>query len=131
MFGMFGMFGCLAVLAAALCGCSSVKCLTDFRGVKVEDGMTPIEVVDIYNTNWLFLSLLPIASGDPENPDGWTTCFFRDKATVESQIRMLEAEATRVGATRAINVSTVSTDEAAFLFLFLREKYHTTAVLAK
>ena len=121
----------IAVLAAALCGCSSVRGIADFRGVKVEDGVEPIEVVDIYNTNWLLLSLLPIASGDPDNPDGWTTCFFRDKATVENQIRMLEAEAQRVGASRAINVTTVSTDEAAFLFLFLREKFHTSAVLVK
>ena len=121
----------IAVLAAALCGCSSVRGIADFRGVKVEDGAEPIEVVDIYNTNWLFLSLLPIASGDPDNPDGWTTCFFRDKATVENQIRMLEAEAKRVGASRAINVTTVSTDEAAFLILFLREKFHTSAVLVR
>ena len=121
----------IAVLAAALCGCSSVRAITDFRGVKVEDGVEPIEVVDIYNTNWLLLSFLPIASGDPDNPDGWTTCFFRDKATVENQIRMLEAEAKRVGASRAINVTTVTTDEAAFLFLFLREKFHTSAVLVK
>ena len=121
----------IAVLAAALCGCSSVRGIADFRGVKVEDGAEPIEVVDIYNTNWLFLSLLPIASGDPDNPDGWTTCFFRDKATVENQIRMLEAEAKRVGASRAINVTTVSTDEAAFLILFLRERFHTSAVLVR
>ena len=121
----------IAVLAAALCGCSSVRGIADFRGVKVEDGVEPIEVVDIYNTNWLLLSLLPIASGDPDNPDGWTTCFFRDKATVENQIRMLEAEAKRVGASRAINVATVSTDEAAFLLLFLREKFHTSAVLVR
>ena len=121
----------IAVLAAALCGCSSVRGIADFRGVKVEDGAEPIEVVDIYNTNWLLLSLLPIASGDPDNPDGWTTCFFRDKATVENQIRMLEDEAKRVGARRAVNVSTTSTDEAAFLFLFLREKYHTSAVLVR
>lgn len=119
------------VALAALCGCSSVKRLTDFRGVRMEDGAEPIEIVDIYNTNWLLLSLLPIASGDPENPDGWTTCFFRDKATVANQLRMLEDEAKRVGASRAINVSTTSTDEAAFLLLFLREKYHTSAVLVK
>ena len=121
----------IAVLAAALCGCSSVRGISDFRGVRVEDGVEPIELVDIYNTNWLFLSLLPIASGDPDNPDGWTTCFFRDKATVENQIRMLEAEAKRVGASRAINVTTVSTDEAAFLILFLRERFHTSAVLVR
>ena len=121
----------IAVLAAALCGCSSVRGITDFRGVKVDDGAEPIEVVDIYNTNWLLLSLLPIASGDPDNPDGWTTCLFRDKATVENQIRMLEAEAKRVGAGRAINVTTVLTDEAAFLVLFLREKFHKSAVLVR
>ena len=122
----------LAALAfGILCGCSSVKRITDFRGVKVEDGLEPIEVVDVYNTNWLLLSLLPIASGDPENPDGWTTCFFRNTATVENQIRMLEDEAKRVGASRAVNVSTTSTDEAALLILFLREKYHTSAVLVK
>ena len=121
----------MAFLAVSLCGCSSVRGIADFRGGKVEDGVEPIEVVDIYNSNWLLLSLLPIASGDPDNPDGWTTCFFRDKATVENQIRMLEAEAKRVGAGRAINVTTVSTDEAAFLLLFLREKFHTTAVLVK
>ena len=117
--------------ALAVCGCSSVKRISDFRGVKVDDGLEPIEVVDIYNSNWLLLSLLPIASGDPDNPDGWTTCFFRNKATVENQIRMLEAEAKRVGAKRAVNVTTTSTDEAALLILFLREKYHTSAVLVK
>ena len=119
------------VCVLTLCGCSSVKRLTDFRGVKVDSGLEPIEVVDIYNTNWLFLSLLPIASGDPDNPDGWTTCFFRDKATVENQVKMLEDEAKRVGASRAVNVMTTSTDEAAFLILFLREKFHTSAVLVR
>ena len=118
-------------LALLLCGCSSVKRLSDFHGVKIEDGQEPVEVVDIYNSNWLFLSLLPIASGDPDNPDGWTTCFFRNTATMESQIRMLEDEAKRVGASRAVNVITTSTDEEAFLILFLREKYHTSAVLVK
>ena len=108
-----------------------MKRITDFRGVKVEDRVEPVELVDISNTNWLFLSLLPIASGDPDNPDGWTTCFFRDTVTVENQVRMLEAEARRVGASRAINVATVSTDEEALLILFLREKFHTTAVLVR
>ncbi len=121
------------VLAAVLasCGCSSVKRISAFRGVKVEDGLQPAEVVDIYNSNWLFLSLLPIASGDPDNPDGWTTCFFGNTATTESQIRMLEDEAKRVGASRAVNVMTTSTDEEALLVLFLREKYHTSAVLVR
>ena len=118
-------------LALTLCGCSSVKRISDFRDIKVDDGLVPIETVDIYNSNWLLLSLLPIASGDPDNPDGWTTCFFRNKATVENQIKMLENEAKRVGASRAVNVSTTTTDECVILFLFLREKCHTAAVLVK
>lgn len=120
-----------AALALTLCGCSSVKRISDFRDIKVDDGLVPIETVDIYNSNWLLLSLLPIASGDPDNPDGWTTCFFRNKATVENQIKMLENEAKRVGASRAVNVSTTTTDECVILFLFLREKCHTAAVLVK
>ena len=118
-----------AALALTLCGCSSVKRITDFHDIKVDDGLVPIETVDIYNSNWLLLSLLPIASGDPDNPDGWTTCFFRNKATVENQIKMLENEAKRVGASRAVNVSTTTTDEC--VILFLREKCHTAAVLVK
>lgn len=118
-------------LALTLCGCSSVKRISDFRDIKVDDGLVPIETVDIYNSNWLLLALLPIASGDPDNPDGWTTCFFRNKATVENQIKMLENEAKRVGASRAINVSTTMTDESFLSILFLREKCHTSAVLVK
>ena len=121
----------MLALVLAVVGCSSVSRRMDFGGVTFEGGQTPVEAVDIFNTNWLFLSLLPIASGDPDNPDGWTTCFFRDTATPATQLKMLEDEAKRVGAKKAINVSTISTDEEAFLFLFLREKYHTTAVLIK
>lgn len=120
-----------AALALALCGCSSVKRITDFHDIKVDDGLVPLETVDIYNSNWLLLSLLPIASGDPDNPDGWTTCFFRNKATVENQIKMLENEAKRVGASRAVNVTTTTSDESVLLILFLREKCHTSAVLVK
>ena len=120
-----------AALVLTLCGCSSMKRISDFRGVKVDGGLEPIETVDIYNSNWLLFSLLPIASGDPDNPDGWTTCLFRNKATVENQIKMLENEAKRVGASRAVNVSTTTTDESVLSILFLREKYHTSAVLVK
>mgnify|MGYP003325606885 CR=1 FL=1 len=120
-----------AVCAALLGGCASVERLPSARSAPTPDGCTSIETVEIFNTNWLFLSLLPIASGDIDNPDGWTTCFFRDTATPANQIRMLEAEAKRVGARKAVNVATISTDEEVFLFLLMREKYHTTAELVK
>lgn len=123
---------CMGALAAlVLVGCTSVTRLTDCRGVKVEEGLTPIETVEIFNSNWLLLSLIPIASGDPDNPDGWTTCFFRNTVNLDSQMKMLEAEAKRVGASKAVNVTSITTDETVILLAFLREKYHTTAVLVK
>ena len=93
---MRGMGTKAFVLGAGLClvGCASVTRLNDCCGMKVEDGLTPIE-------------------------------------TVENQMKMLEAEVRRTGARKAINVVTVSTDETAFLFLLMREKLHTTAVLVK
>lgn len=125
----------LAAVALGLLqsACSSVKAQAEFSGVKVEGGETPVEVVDVYNTNWLFLSLacLPVASGDPDNPDGWTTRFFRNTVTLENQLKMLENEVKRVGARKAIDVTTTSTDESLLWILFLREKYHTSAVLVK
>ena len=118
-------------LIVALTGCTSITRLTDCRGVKVEDGLTPVEVVDIYNSNWLFLSWLPIASGDPDCPDEVTAVPFRNTVTLENQIKMLEREVNRCGAKKAINVMSTTTDESAVFFLLMREKYHTTAVLVK
>ena len=130
---MRGMGTKAFVLGAGLClvGCASVTRLDNCRGMKVEDGLTPIETVEIFNSNWLLLSFIPIASGDPDSPNEETTCPFRDTVTVENQMKMLEAEVRRTGARKAINVMTVSTDETAFMFLLMREKLHTTAVLVK
>lgn len=121
----------VAVSILLMTGCTSVKRLTDCHGVKVEDGMTPVEVVDIYNTNWLLLSWLPIASGDPDCPDEVTAVPFRNTVTLENQMKMLEREVERCGARKAINVMSITTDESAVFFLLMREKYHTTAVLVK
>ena len=44
---------------------------------------------------------------------------------------MLEAEARRVGADKALDVTTAYSDENVFLLLFLREKILTSAILVK
>ena len=120
------------VLAFAMAtGCSTVSRVPCEGGAFAGDGLTPVETVEISNTCWLFLACLPIASGDVENPDGWTCSMFSDTATLENQMKMLQAEADRVGAKKAVNVTTLTTDEDFFLFVFLRDKIHTSALLLK
>ena len=122
----------LAMAALALsAGCASVSVSDDVGGVRVEGGLEPIESVEVSNTTWLFLACLPIAGGDVDNPNGHTCDWFSDTATTANQLKMLQAEADRVGARRALNVTTLTTDEDFFLFVFLRNKIHTSAVLVK
>ena len=120
-----------AAALALAAGCASVTVCDQVGGVKVEAGLTPIETVEVSNMCWSFLCCLPIASGDIGNPNGHTCDWFTDTAKVENQLKMLQAEADRVGAKRAVNVTTLTTDEDFFLFLFLRNKIHTSAVLVK
>lgn len=122
----------LAAAALALsAGCASVSVSDDVGGVRVEGGLEPIESVEVSNTSWLFFACLPIASGDVDNPNGHTCDWFSNTATPANQLKMLQAEADRVGARRALNVTTLTTDEDFFLFVFLRNKIHTSAVLVK
>lgn len=112
-------------------GCATVNRIPMDARVRVEGGREPIETVEISNTCWHLLSLIPIASGNPDNPNGFGCRVFQNTLTLNGQRRMLEAEVARVGATKALNVTTLSTDETCFLILFLREKLHTSAVLVK
>jgi len=118
-------------LLALTVGCATVNRVPMTDKTRVEGGLEPIETVEISNTCWYFLSCLPIASGDVEAPDSWGSKWFRDTLTLDSQMKMLKDEIVRTGARRAVNVSTLATDEDCFLFVFLREKMHTSAVLAK
>lgn len=120
-----------ALAAAALCGCSTT--LTRLPAPKGlhEPTVQPLATVEVSNASLLFLSFLPIASGDPSAPNSGGSLWFTDTTTVESQLKMLEDEAARIGATRAVDVTTLRTDESLFFFLLQREKIHTSAVLVR
>ena len=120
-----------ALAAAVLCGCSTTLTrLPAPKGLR-EPNVQPLEAVEVSNASLLFLSVLPIASGDPQSPNSWGSCWFEDTATVANQLKMLEAEAARIGATRAVEVTTLRTDESLFFFLLQREKIHTSAILVR
>ena len=116
---------------AALAGCATVTTESVGDCFRVDEGAEPIESVAIDNTTWMLFSCIPLAGGDADNPNGCSCLPFRDTSTMENQMKMLQAEADRVGARKAVNVTTISTEEAALLFLIVREKLHTSAVLVK
>ena len=121
----------LAALAVALGGCSATMThLPKPQGMKAA-GVEPLEAVEVSNANLLLLSCIPIASGDPAAPNAGECRWFTDTLSVANQFQMLEAEAARVGATRAIEVTTLRTDESLFFILLQREKIHTSAILVK
>jgi len=121
-----------ATLAAlTLTGCATVVRLPPTGEQKTRAGETVVETIHVENTSWNLLCLLPIASGDPERPNVRTCRWCRNTVTLENQMRMIEAEAKRVGATRATEVVTYENDEDVYLILFLRNKIHTSAVLVK
>ena len=117
-------------LAATLCGCASVTPLKTPADVKV-DGVVPVESVEVTNSAWYLFSCIPLFSGDVERPNTGDFKLFRNTLTLQNQMKMLEDEAKRVGATRAIDVTSVSYDEAIFFFVFEHRRGHTSAVLVK
>lgn len=122
----------LVALLAACAGCSTtVTRLPPPAALAREPGVVPIESVEVSNANLLLLSFIPIASGDPTSPNAGASLWFTDTLSVANQFRMLEAEAARVGATRAVEVTTLKTDESLLFFLLQREKMHTSAILVK
>ena len=116
--------------AATLCGCASVTPLKTPDGMKV-DGVEPVETVEVTNSAWYLFSCIPLFSGDPDHPNVGACKFFQDTLTLPNQMKMLEDEARRVGATRAIDITTNTRDESILFFVLKHWRGHTSAVLVK
>lgn len=121
----------LCVIAAALGGCATIDRLDGKLCKESADGMVPLKAVHVMNTNWLLLSFIPLASGNPDRPNECSCCWFTNTVTLDNQLRMLAAESKRVGAKRADDLLSYSSKESVFFFLLKREKIHTSAVLVK
>ena len=117
--------------AAILGGCATVDRIDGNLCKKTVDGMVPVEVVQVMNTNWRLLSCIPLGSGNPDMPNECSCRMFHNTVTLQNQLRMIEAEARRVGAKRAVNVTSDRSSESVLFFLLKREKLHTSAVLVK
>ena len=117
--------------AIFLTGCATIRQSKIFHGVKVEDGETPLETVEIENSGWELFKFIPLGSGDPRHPNKFGCRFFRDTVTLQNNLDMLEKEMIATGATRFTNLTSRNSEET-FLFIVLtRNAYHTSAVLLK
>ena len=112
----------LASVLMCASGCALVTRLPAEPGEKTADGEEIVETVQVMNSSWSLLCLLPIASA---------YCSADTCPNFENQIRMIEAEAKKCGASRARHVVTYEDVEDVFLVLLLRRKMHTSATLVR
>ena len=121
------LFLCVVLSA----GCTTVQCAANYNGVKVDNGREPIATLEIENSGWFLLSVIPLASGNPEKPDSFGCKMFRNTVTLENNFRVLEKKAKELGADSVANLTSHWTDESAFVILLKRRACHTSAVLLK
>ena len=108
-------------LACAVSGCATVR-TCDIGGRST---------VAIENSCWQLFNFIPIASGDPLQPNKCACDWFTDTVTVRNNVKMLEAEMRRQGAYAVKDLTSRFTDEKV-LFVLMRHKVcHTSAELIK
>jgi len=108
-----------AFAAAVLCGCASVR-------YSDEGGRT---MVDIVNTGWYMLNLIPLASGNPGAPNECSCKLFRQTTTLQNNVRLLDYAVTERDAVDVKSVRSYWTDESFLFILFQRHACHTSAEL--
>ena len=108
-----------AAAALALSGCASVR----------HCGAGGRHMVVVENTGWYFLNVIPLASGNPDSPNGCSCRLFRQTTTLKNNMKMLDRAAKELGAAEVTNVSSSWTDEAVLFILFKRHMCQTSAEL--
>ncbi len=111
------LFPLLAALLLA--GCATIE-------YSDEGGHT---MVNVKNSGWYLLNIIPIASGNPDRPNSIDFSFFHQTTTLENNVRMLDYAATERNAVDIADVSTFTSDESVFVILFKHHVIHTSAEL--
>lgn len=111
-----------ALLAAFLGGgCATIK--TSSAGGR--------EMVAIENSGWYLFNLIPLASGNPENPNGFDCVFGRQTTTLDNNMRILEDEMVRRGFTKCRDLISYSADESYLIIFLRRHTLYTSAELIR
>lgn len=106
------------ISAALLAGCATIRS-SDAGGR---------QMVDIENTCWMLLYCIPLASGEPNEPNEVLCRAFQNSATLENNMRMLDRARKEAGATRVENLASRFSNTT-YLFLLNRYSCQTSAEL--
>ena len=108
-------------LAAALCGCCTVK--FSHEGGK--------DMVEVTNSSLKLFGLVPIVSGDPEYPNRDVSVWFCDSLLLDVNMMLLDDAMRKHGYRSFRNISSYKTHESCFLLLLWRDVFHTSAELIR
>lgn len=106
------------ISAALLAGCATIRS-SDAGGR---------QMVDIENTCWMLLYCIPLASGEPNEPNEALCRAFQNSATLKNNMKMLDRARKEAGATRIENLASRFSDTT-YLFLLNRYSCQTSAEL--
>ncbi|MBO6168196.1 MAG: hypothetical protein J6P13_07640 [Kiritimatiellae bacterium] len=108
----------LVAAALAMAGCTSVRVS--------HVGHT---MVDVENNGWFLFNLIPLASGDTDNPESRLCKLFQNSVTLDNNIDLINYAMTREGAVGVRDLVSYSTDEYVLFILLKRHSMHTSAEL--
>ncbi len=106
-----------AVLAVAA-GCTAVKVSHVGKSM-----------VEVENNGWLLFNLIPLASGDADNPESKVCKFFQNSVTLDNNIDLITYAMRQEGAVGVKDLTSYTSDEYVLFLLLRRHSMHTSAVL--
>lgn len=108
-----------SLFASLICGCASVD-ISDAGGRRM---------VSIKNSGWELFSIVPLASGDVNDPGAFGCEWFSDTVTLENNLALLDRTVGETGSSGYTGVASSVVDETVFFVLLSRKIYHTSAEL--
>jgi len=113
--------GAILAIVTLLGGCCSVKISSQGNH----------DMVEIQNRGWKLFSCIPIASGDPNYPNGEVANWFENTVTLKTNLQLLDDAARKGGYHGFRDLTSFTTEETIFPILLKRYTYHTSAELLK
>ncbi len=85
----------------------------------------------VHTDGWLLFGVVPIVSGDPEDPNLCSPKFFTETTRLDVNMKLLDDEMRHGGFTRTRELSSYVTSENVLFILLKRVAVHTSAELLR
>lgn len=115
----FSSLALLVALALLLAGCCNVH--VSHKG--------HVDLVTIENSCWSLLDCVPLVSGNPDHPNSWKQSWFRNTATLQDNVKIVDRTLTQGGYRDYANLVSFRSEEEILFFLVVRTTFHTSAEL--